>query len=295
MHSTEPFSLVTPDGQTLAATRYWVDAQQPKAVVVIAGATAVPQQFYRRFAESLAARGMVALSFDYRGVGGSAPKSLVGYKMDYLDWARVDLATVIRAVARPDLPLLMVGHSYGGHALGLLPPQCQVDGLYTFGTGAGWHGWMPARERLRVRAMWGFIGPILTAWKGYLPFKLLGMGEDLPLDVYRQWRRWCQFPRYFFDDPLIQAQLEGFARVTTPIVAANSIDDAWAVPRSRDAFMAGYTRATVESRDLVPADYGLRNIGHMGYFRAESRQIWEHVHAWADARIAAFTPTSSTP
>jgi predicted alpha/beta hydrolase len=261
--------------------------------VVIAGATAVPQQFYRRFAESLAARGMVAVTLDYRGVGGSAPKSLVGYEVDYLDWARMDLATVIAAVTQPGLPLLMVGHSYGGHALGLLPPQCRVDGLYTFGTGAGWHGWMPALEQLRVRAMWGLIGPMLTAWNGYLPFKRLGMGEDLPLGVYRQWRRWCQYPRYFFDDPLTRPQLQGFARVTTPIVAANSIDDAWAMPRSRDAFMAGYTRAPVEARDLTPADYGLRSVGHMGYFRAESQQIWEHVHAWMDAQIASFTPSSA--
>lgn len=288
MTTNEPFALATPDNQLLAVTRYQVGAQRPRAVVVIAGATAVPQQFYRRFAESLAARGVLAISFDYRGVGGSAPESLVGYEVDYLDWARIDLATVIAAVAQPGLPLLMVGHSYGGHALGLLPSQCRVDGLYTFGTGAGWHGWMPTLEQMRVRAMWGFIGPMLTAWKGYLPFKQLGMGEDLPLGVYRQWRRWCQYPRYFFDDPLTQPQLQGFARVTTPIVAANSTDDAWAMPRSRDAFMAGYTRAPIERRDLKPADFGLRSIGHMGYFRAESKQIWEHVHAWIDARIASF-------
>ena len=55
---------------------------------------------------------------------------------------------------------------------------------------------MPPLERLRVLAMWRLVGPLLTRWKGYLPWSLLGMGEDLPLDVYRQWREWCSHPRY---------------------------------------------------------------------------------------------------
>jgi predicted alpha/beta hydrolase len=295
MPTPEAFTLVAPDGHPLAATRYVLEALAPKGVVVIAGATAVPQRFYRPFAESLAARGYIATTFDYRGIGGSAPKSLVGYEMDYLDWARLDLTAVIDAVARPDVPLLMVGHSYGGHALGLLPSRCRVDGLYTFGTGAGWHGWMPALERIKVRTLWGFVAPVLTTWNGYLPFKRMGMGEDLPLGVYRQWRRWCRYPRYFFDDPITQPHLRGFEQVTTPIVAANATDDAWAMPRSRDAFMKGYTRAPIETRDLVPADYGLGQIGHVGYFRVEAKPLWEHVYEWLDARVSEFTPSASTP
>jgi predicted alpha/beta hydrolase len=65
MPAPHALSLVAPDGQPLAATLYASD--DPKAVVVIAGATAVPQGFYRRFAESLAARGSTAVTFDYRG------------------------------------------------------------------------------------------------------------------------------------------------------------------------------------------------------------------------------------
>jgi len=61
------------DGQFLAATRY-VGEVPPKAIVFIAGATAVLQGFYCRFAESLTARGDTAITFDYRGVCGSAPR-----------------------------------------------------------------------------------------------------------------------------------------------------------------------------------------------------------------------------
>ena len=43
--------------------------------------------------------------------------------MDYLDWARLDLAAAVDAVPQDGLPLVMVGHSYGGHAFGLRPTK----------------------------------------------------------------------------------------------------------------------------------------------------------------------------
>ncbi|MGV2480066.1 UNVERIFIED_CONTAM: alpha/beta fold hydrolase, partial [Salmonella enterica subsp. enterica serovar Weltevreden] len=121
--------------------------------------------------------------------------------VDYLDWGRQDLAAGVEALRQPGRPLYLVGHSYGGHALGLLPNHHAVHACWTFATGAGWHGWMPPLERLRVQLMWKVVGPLWTRRAGYLPWSRLGMGEDLPLGVYQQWRHWCSFPRYFFDDP----------------------------------------------------------------------------------------------
>jgi predicted alpha/beta hydrolase len=110
----------------------------------------------------------------------------------------------------------------------------------------------------------------------------MGLGEDLPLDVYREWRHWCQFPRYFFDDPDLPGLADEFARVTIPIVAANATDDAWAPAASRDAFMAGYRSASVRAVDIDPAAFGLPGIGHMGYFRANAEPLWRQVIDWFD-------------
>jgi predicted alpha/beta hydrolase len=222
------------------------------------------------------------LTLDYRGIGGSRPATLRGFRMDYLDWARLDLAAAVDHAAQQAGPLYVVGHSYGGHAYGLLPDPGRASGLYTFATGAGWHGWMSRAEQVRVLMMWRVIGPLLTRWKGYLPWSLIGMGEDLPLGVYQQWRHWCRFPRYFFDDPAMRdARLtERFDAVRTPIVALNALDDAWAPPASRDAFMAAYRNAPVRPVTLHPASLGLSTIGHMGYFRASARPLWDEVLGW---------------
>lgn len=286
--SSQPcaLTLTAVDGYRLSAIHH--PATGPlRGRIVLAGATAVPQRFYRRFALYAAARGHAVLTLDYRGIGGSRPPRLRGFRMDYRDWARLDLAAAVEhatSQSGPPVPLFMVGHSYGGQALGLLPRPERVSGLYTFATGAGWHGWMPPLERLRVLVLWRLVGPLVTRWAGFLPWSRLGMGEDLPLDVYRQWRAWCRHPRYFFDDPgFADEAAASFARVTTPIVAANALDDHWAPPASRDAFMAGYGRADWRGVDIDPACAGLGPIGHMGYFRPQAEPLWRGVLDWFDS------------
>lgn len=277
----EPFTLTAADGYPLAALRY-CSPVPPRAHLVVGGATAVPQGFYKRFAQHLAAQGIDVLTLDYRGIGRSAPKTLKGFRMDYLDWGRLDLAAAVAAMRAPGVPLWLVGHSYGGHALGLLPHPEYVDAAYTFATGAGWHGWMPPLERLRVQIMWNLIGPVATRLAGYLPWSKLGMGEDLPIDVYRQWRHWCRFPRYFFDDPQMREVTARFDAVRFPIVAVNALDDAWAPPASRDAFMAGYRNAPVRAVTVDSRRQGLGPIGHMGYFRPRAQPLWNEALAWFD-------------
>lgn len=279
--TAQPLTLHTRDGYPLAALLY--PAQVPRrGNLIVASATGVPQLFYKAFAEFAAAQGYRTLTLDYRGIGLSKPRSLRGFRMAYLDWAHQDLAAAVDAMTEDDTPLFMVGHSFGGHAFGLLPNHERVARFYTFATGAGWAGWMPPAERIKVNIMWRLIGPLLTRWKGYLAWSKLGMGEDLPLGVFRDWKHWCQYPRYFFDDPAMPHLAERFGRVTTPIIAANALDDLWAPPASRDAFMAGYRGTTVQAVNIDPRQSGLGAIGHMGYFRRKAQPLWQETLRWFD-------------
>lgn len=274
----QDFTFEATDGYPLAGCHY--RASDAKGVILIASATGVPQGFYRRFAEYATTQGFSAVTFDYRGIGRSAPKSLKGFEMDFRDWARKDLSTLVDRLQNESTPLYLVGHSYGGHALGLIDNHRAIRAACFLGTGAGWHGWMPRLESLRVRFMWHGMAPLLTGLKGYLAWSRLGMGEDLPLGVYQQWKRWCGFPHYFFDDPEYPEVNSQFSAVRTPIQAINAVDDKWAMLRSRDAFMQFYAASVVECVDLVPQDIGLREIGHMGYFRSRAQALWPEMLAY---------------
>ena len=261
------------DGYMLTGILY--TPKTVKARIVVACATGVPQPFYRRFAEFSAAQGFEVLTFDYRGIHLSAPKQLKDFQMSYLDWGEHDLTGAIDRLKSDNLPLFMVGHSYGGQALGLTRNHHKVSAMYCYGTGAGWHGFMPFKERVKVQVIWNIVFPPMVAIKGYLPWSKLNMGADLPKGVYQQWRKWCKNPTYFFADPQQQDLHQRYAEVKTPIFSVAALDDDWALPQSRDSFMQHYRQAPMHYIDISAKDYELKAIGHMGYFRKGAEQIWQ--------------------
>lgn len=112
------------------------------------------------------------------------------------------------------------------------------------------------------------------------------------MGVYRQWRQWCKFPHYFFDDPSAINQVQGFKTLDFPVLAANATDDLWAVPKSRDAFLWGFENADISRLDIDPAILGLKEIGHMGYFRSNCKPLWENALHWFDQKLESSSSTT---
>ena len=84
MNTPEALTLTTRDGYALQALRY--PATGPlRGHLVVAGATGVPQLFYKNFALFAAQHGYTTLTVDYRGIGLSKPAELRGFEMDYLN------------------------------------------------------------------------------------------------------------------------------------------------------------------------------------------------------------------
>jgi predicted alpha/beta hydrolase len=274
----QQIKLAAIDGYPLSATLYPAKSHL-LGNLIVAGATGVQQRFYRRFAEYASQRGFSVLTLDYRGIGGSKPESLKGFKMSYQDWGFLDLTAAVEYMDDGTTPLYWIGHSFGSQALGLIPNHHKVTAAYCFGVGAGWTGWMHWLEAIKVQLLWSFILPLIVSCKGYMAWSLLGMGDDLPLGVYREWRRWCAYPNHLFDDPKMAAVARCYSEVKVPCIFANATDDRWAPPASRDAFIKGYSRAPLMVRDLAP-NKTQGSIGHMGYFRETFTPFWDEALDW---------------
>ncbi len=265
------------DGFELAATVCRPEADSDR-VAIISSATAVPRRFYRHFATALAEAGFIVVTYDYRGIGESRPESLRGFEARTRDWALLDMAGVIDWVRNEFNPesIVKVGHSIGGQVTGLLDNADAIDGMLTVSAQSG-HWRFQGGEQKYLAALHVYLTmPLLAMLFGYMPWRWLGSGEDLPKGAALEWSRWCRDRDYLMgDDSLPRERFETF---TAPVLAYSVDDDKWGTAASVDNMMSHYPN--VERRHLVPAEHGLIKVGHVGYFRPEAKVLWGDDIAW---------------
>lgn len=273
---SEEFTLTALDKRPLAATLF-APLGPPQAAVVVLGALGVPRRFYTRLAGWLAERDIAVLTFDYRGVGQSRAIPLRRDPATLLDWARLDASAAIdAALARwPDVPLWGLGHSFGGQAIGLSPRGLDLAGALVVAAGSGELSLYPAGQRQSFKVRLGLATSIVSTLLGYVPGRL-GLGEDLPAGVVRQWAQWCDTPDYVRG--ALGAGETHFHRIDAPMWFYDFTDDTFAPARASAALRGWYSRAKATHRVIAPADLGLARLGHFGPFRAgATERLWDEL------------------
>ena len=273
------------DGFSIAATEY-DPPRAARAVVVINAATGVRRRYYERFALHLASRGFAVVTYDYRGIGDSAPRRLRGFRAFMQEWGELDQPAVL-AHARewqPDLPLTIVGHSVGGQIVGLLRDPERVSRVLMVAAQHNYWGLWPLSSRYVLWGLWNVFMPSAAYALGYFPSSKVGLGEDLPRDIALDWARWCRSP-----GALVEAiggdAAQRFARYSGPILALSFDDDkAFAPRRAVEELLRYYAGAQVEHRHLTAASLGVPRVGHFGYFRESVRDRgWPLATEWLSA------------
>jgi predicted alpha/beta hydrolase len=277
----EPLQIATADGFPLSAQLH-AAAGAPRAVAMIVPAMAVPQSFYAPLANWLAARGYDALTFDFRGVGASAPRSLRGFQADILTWARQDCRAVLAfARARPaGRPVVWIGHSLGGQILAMTPGNEAVAAAVTVACGVGY--WRQNAYPLRYYSwlLWFVAVPLTTALCGYFPGRALRMVGNLPKGVIEQWSRWCRDPEYAVGVEG-ESMRELYLRPTLPLLGLWFNDDEYMSDSNFSVLHGFYANARLELRRLAPREFGLRRVGHFGFFRPEAgERVWPMMLDW---------------
>ena len=269
------------DGVPLAADLHEPEGA-PVAVAVLGPAMATPRGFYAPFARHLASRGVAVLAIDYRGVGGSAPARLRGYRADLLDWADQDLAGAADFLRErhPGLPLAWIGHSIGGQLLGVVQ-GVRVDAALLVAAQSGyWRHFPSVAVRAALSAFWWAGVPLLTAAFGKLPMRLLRQGIDVPAGAGRQWARWGRNPEYIWSHAAPRGGLH-VATFAGPLRAYAFTDDPYAPLPAHRALLRHYAATSPELRVVAPADVGAARIGHFGFFRPALRHgLWDEAVDW---------------
>jgi predicted alpha/beta hydrolase len=281
-------TLTTRDGTALAAD-YVAASGTVRGSVLLAGAMGVPRGFYAPFAQYLAAHGLATLTLDYRGLGGSAPAVLRGFKGGITDWVDQDLPAAMDALEQraPGVPLLWIGHSVGGQLMGFMDTRRLHAALFVAAQSGYWRRWHTARWRA---FMWGISHVLMPAFAGtlgYVPARFFG--SPLPAEVARQWASWIRDPEYLGRLARTRDWAD-FRRYDKPLRLVTVSDDDYAPWQPGEGLLALYAAARKEHLGVTPSEVGAQAIGHFAMFRPKFRDtLWQGWKDWllAQASTAA--------
>ena len=279
----EAITFEAADGWPLAGDLYRGD--DPKMAVLISGGTGFPRRFYRHVAAWLAAEGAVVLTFDYRGIGGSAQGDPARRDIEYRDWGRYDQVAAVEALeaAASGLQINHIAHSVGGHFIGLMPNHAKIQRHAFVAVGSGY--WR--RHKLHYIPTAMYFWWVLGAWSlmrhGYVKPGGGWGGEALPHGVFTTWRRWAHRGDYLAGDIASVFGAHFYEDVRAPIRTWLFSDDPIATERAAPGILDAYPNAPKDFERIAPSDVGLRRIGHEGAFRPGRAAIWRRWFDWLAA------------
>lgn len=244
--------------------------------VLLSPATGVKQHFYLRFAAWLATQGHDVLVFDYRGIGLSLQGRLKDSRATLAEWGQQDQVAALEWLLQRTAAerAVLLGHSAGGQMLGLLPNHTRVARLVGVSASTGWFRVM--RPAFGLKAWFGLrcIVPLGILFKGYAPTAALGLGENLPAGVARQWGQWCAAGGYATNASRGRPGQDFHAQVRTSITVLRAEDDDIANAATVADLLRTLPAAPQETQLVKPAHHGLKALGHLDWFRPSHKAVW---------------------
>jgi len=179
----------------------WFPANRARTALLLLPALGIQARLYYKLAQGLAVRGCSVCLMEQRGHGRSALRP--GYRSNYnlgdildqdmpaaMDW----LATL-----SPGLPLLLGGHSLGGHLSTLYTGRhaAQLAGVIHLACAFPYHGSYDAKQARRVKTLYRLM-PLFALFPGYFPGDRMGFGGRESLGLMRQWCEWARTGSFDF-------------------------------------------------------------------------------------------------
>ena len=270
--------LSATDGIPLAARVYRADNPVELTILMLPG-IGVPQRAFRHLASWLAVRGARCVTVDYRGMGQSATRK--GIETATLSaWARRDaIAALEYAEDMGPEPVVLIGHSFGGQAVGLANALHRVRAAVFVGTQFGQARHWDGAARWWLTLYWHALLPLAAKLFSVLP-QWTGPAGPLPSGVASEWARWGRSREWYVSWEPESARL--LARFSAPILAYAITDDPIAPPRAVSAFLERFSATVPIRRDVDPHEMALAHVGHVGLLRPSegAEVIWREMLAF---------------
>ncbi len=251
-----------------------------KGFIQIHCGTGIPQKLYANFAKFLSNNGYITLTFDYRGIGQSRPKSLKGFEAFIRDWGQKDMVGVLNWALDnfPDEKKIVIAHSMGGQMIGLMENNNQIDQLFLIASSTGYWKDMSKPFRWMLPPFWFLYIPASIAVYGYANAKKIKQGEDLPKGVAEEWQKWCIHRDYFETEFGKTLKPLYFNQIEIPIKSIQIADDPIANETTCNKLLNYFYNAPKTIEKVRPKDLSVKKIGHAGFFsRKFKATLWNNL------------------
>jgi predicted alpha/beta hydrolase len=229
----------------------------------------------------MAANGVPVLVYDYRGIGASRPPTLRGFRAVHEDWSELDCGGAIQYLRAlyPRAELIGMAHSIGTLLVGGAPNVAEISRFVFICAHTGYYGDYMPRYRMPMAALWHGVMPLLTGAFGYFPAKILGLGEDIPGGIARQWaaRRTPEFRPEATEPDAARARtmISRYQHVTGPVLAVGFTDDVFATRAGTHRLLEAFPRLCAQLIVIAPQQVGMAKIGHFGFLRGAAEEaLW---------------------
>lgn len=271
--------IKTRDGFNLSAT-IRKPLAEIKGVIQMNCGTGIPQQVYSNLATYLTQYGYVTVTYDYRGIGDSKPKSLKGFEAKIEDWGTLDMTSIFDWIINefPNEKKIIIGHSMGGQLVGLMDNYEKIDQLILIASSTGYWKDMSNPYKWLMPPLWFLFIPLTTFVFGYANAKKIRQGENLPKGVAMQWRNWCINANYFDDHFQKSNTSLFFDKLKIPLKSIQIADDPLANEITANKILKYYKIAKIEIEKISPEQLGVKKIGHTGFFSRQFKDtLWKNL------------------
>ncbi|MBJ8417620.1 alpha/beta hydrolase family protein [Acinetobacter courvalinii] len=276
MNSIESFWISCKDGYQLAAQFYPALNSDKPYPILICPATGITKNFYHAFAQWLNQQGYPVLSFDFRGIGESLHGALKDSTASIHDWGIYDIPAAIEALLNRTQAekVIIVGHSAGGQLLGIASNYHKVAKVLAIAGSTGHVKGLKGKTKVLAPVMFNIIFPVSSLVKGYGATQFIGMGENLPKNVAKQWAEFCSKPGYVMN-AIGKTIFEDYhQQIQCPITSFWATDDEIATHSNVKDLLRLYPNAQTKLIELNPQQLGYKRIGHMLMFKKSHQKIW---------------------
>lgn len=236
----------------------WYSAgDNPLANLLFMPALGVPARYCFPLAAELSSRGFNVALMEHRGYGDSNLRASRAVDFGFREAVDLDIPVVMEWMQQqsPDLPLLSMGHSLGGHYSAIMAGLMkeQLDGVILVACGTPWTAVYSGAMFFQIKLL-SFMIDIIPPLVGYYPGHRLGFGGREAKTLMKDWVMMARENRYVAHG--LNKDLDvGIAHWKGKLLSLRLADDAFASEAAMGAVtdkfkQADITKVVVDAQTL---------------------------------------------